>query len=176
MKKIIKFSLFEGLEDKGRLSEELTDILNKQVKNELESSQVYRGMSCWLDDKGWIDASKYFFKSADEELDHMRKIYEFLFDRNVLAKVPSTDDVKQEYDSIRNVVEESLQHEMDVTAQWEDISELAKKEDDNTTYEFCQWFLKEQIEEESKFRDILFKMNLDMPKYEIDELFKDLME
>lgn len=176
MKKIIKFSLFEGIEDEGRLSEGLTNILNEQIKNELESSQIYRGMSCWLDDNGWIDASKYFFKSSDEELEHMRKIYHFLFDRNVLAKVPSVGETKQEFEDIRKIVEESLQHEMDVTKQWENIAQMAKNDGDNTTYEFCQWFLKEQVEEEAKFRDMLFKMNLDMPKYEIDDLFADLMK
>ena len=68
LKHIVPFSLFEGIEDKGRLSDKITGILNKQIKNELLSSQIYRGMSCWLDDKGWIDASKYFFKSAQEEI------------------------------------------------------------------------------------------------------------
>jgi ferritin len=133
-------------------------------------------MSCWCDDKGWIDASKYFFKSAQEELVHMDKIYQFLFDRNVLAQVPVTDEVKQDYESIREVVEDSLEHEIDVTANWDEIANLAKEEGDNTTYEFSQWFLKEQQEEESKWRDILFKMNLDLPKYKLDDLFGDLMK
>ena len=35
-------------------------------------------------------------------------------------------------------------------------------------------FLKEQVTEEEKFRNLLFKMNLDAPKWKIDELFKDL--
>jgi hypothetical protein len=48
LKHIIPFSLFEGIEDKGRLSDKITGILNKQIKNELLSSQIYRGMSCWL--------------------------------------------------------------------------------------------------------------------------------
>ena len=65
---------------------------------------------------------------------------------------------------------------MNVTKNWEDIAEAALSSGDNTTYEFSQWYLKEQVEEESKFRDILFKLNLDMPKYELDELFEDLME
>ena len=174
MEKIIKFRAFEGIEEKGRLSDEMTEKLNEQIKNELQSSQIYRAMSCWLDDAGWIDASKFYFKSADEELIHHCKVYEYLFSRNVLAVVPSVDDVDQEFDDIRDVVEKSLEHEIDVTKQWEDISEAADEEGDSTTYEFAQWFLKEQITEEEKFRNTLFKMNLDMPNYEIDKLFRDL--
>jgi ferritin len=164
-----------NLEQKGRISDSMCEILNTQIKNELQSSQIYKGMSCWLDDKGWIGASKYFFKASSEELAHMDKTYQYLFDRNMVAKVPVCEAVKQEFKDIREVVEASLQHEIDVTKNWEDISNKAKEEGDNTTYEFAQFFLKEQVEEEEKFRKILFKMDLDMPKWELDELFEDLL-
>ena len=129
-------------------------------------------MSCWLDDEGWVEGAKYFFKSAQEELTHMDKVYNYLFDRNVVAKVPVTEEVKQEFETIRGVVEASLAHEIEVSKQWEEISKDAKEENDNTTFEFAQWFLKEQVEEENKFRDMLDRMNLDMPKYEIDDMFE----
>ena len=169
--KVVPFSLFEGVEKEGRLSEKITEILNTQIKNELQSSQIYRGMSCWLDDEGWVEGAKYFFKAAQEELTHMDKIYNYLFDRNVVAKVPITEEVKQRFETIREVVEDSLKHEIEVSKQWEEISKTAKDEDDSTTFEFVQWFLTEQVEEENKFRDMLDRMNLDMPKYEIDEMF-----
>lgn len=158
----------------GRLSDEITAILNTQIKNELMSSQLYLGMTCFLDDKGWIGASKYYFKTAKEELNHMNKIYDYLFDRNVKAVVPTTDEVKQEFAGIREILESSLEHEIEVTKNWNDISEKAKAEGDNTTYEFAQWFLAEQVEEENKFREILFKLDLDMPDWKIDELFEAL--
>lgn len=172
-KNIIKFSLFEGVEKQGRLGENVTNILNAQIKNELMSSQIYRGMSCWLDNEGWVDGAKYYFKAAQEELTHMDKIYNYLFDRNVVAKVPVSDEVKQEFSDIREIVEESLKHEIEVSKQWEEISKVCKEENDSTTFEFAQWFLKEQVEEENKFRDMLDRMNLDMPKYEIDEMFAE---
>lgn len=171
-KRIVPFSIFEGIENEPRLSKEIAELLNEQIHNELQSSQIYRGMSCWLDDKGWIDAAPNFFKAAQEELVHMDKIYQYLFDRNVKAIVPTCEKVQQDFKDIRDVVETSLKHEIDVTKNWENISDAAEKDGDNTTYEFAQWFLKEQVEEENKFRDILDKMNLDMPKWKIDELFK----
>lgn len=176
MTNIKRFAAFENIENEVRLSEPIINILNEQIKNELQSSQIYRGMTCWLDDNGWIGASRYYFKSSDEELEHMRKIYNYLFDKNCLAKVPATDEVEQEFKTIREIVEKSLEHEIEVTENWEKISNLAKKEGDNSTHLFAQWFINEQKEEEEKFRNILFKMNLDMPDYEIDELFEELFE
>lgn len=166
----------ESIEQDSRLSETIANLLNLQVKNELMSSLIYQGVTCFLDQNGWIGASKYFFKNAQEELNHMNKIYQYLFDRNVLAKVPVTEAVKQEFKDIREVLEYSLQHEIDVTKQLEAISEASKNEKDNTTYQFIQWFLNEQIEEESKFRDILFKINLEMPKWKLDEMFEELLD
>lgn len=174
--KILSFSIFENIEDVSRLSEEITEILNSQIGKELESSQIYRGMSCWLDNAGWNGAAKYYFKSAQEELTHMDKIYQYLFDRNALAIVPTCDEVEQEFDDIRNIVEKSLEHEMKISEDWEEIAELAKEEGDSTTFEFAQWFLKEQISEEDKFREILDKINLDLPKWRLDELFIDAKE
>lgn len=162
------------LENKPRLSEAILSLLNTQIKNELQSSQIYKGVSCWLDDNGWIGASKYYFKSAAEELTHMDKIYQYLFDRNCKAVVPTCDEVKQDFKDIREIVEFSLEHEMEVSKQWEEISKKAKEENDSTTHEMAEWFLKEQVEEEEKFRNILFKMNLDMPKWKVDELFEQI--
>lgn len=163
----------QPVEQIGRITPELAALLNAQIKNELMSCQMYNGMTCWLDDNGWIGASKYYFKAAQEELVHMNKVYQYLFDRNVRATVPTTDPVTQVFSAIREVVEASLLHEMEVTKQWETISNNAKNAGDHTTLEFAQWFLKEQIEEEEKFRNILFKMDLDMPKWKIDELFEN---
>jgi ferritin len=160
--------LNEAIVDEERLGKKVIEILNKQIKNELNSSQMYRAMSCWLDDQKWPASVKVFFKYADEELTHMTKIYQYLFDRNCKVTVPTSDEQKAEFKDIKEMVETALEHEMEVTKNWEDISKLAKDEDDSTTFEFAQWFLKEQIEEEDKMRTIIEKIDLDMPKYEID--------
>ena len=154
-----------------RLSNKMVEIFNKQIKTELDSSQMYRAMSCWLNDENWPSGTKLFFKYADEELTHMSKIYEYLFVKNCKAVVPVCNEHKSDYKDIRDLVEKALEHEIEITKNWEDISDTARDEKDNTSYEFAQWFLTEQISEEEKLRYILEKMDLDMPNYEIDKLF-----
>lgn len=171
MRSIKLFEQFSNLVDKARLSESIVKMLNEQIKIELESSQLYRAMSCWLDKEGWISASKYFYKSAQEELTHMEKVYEYLFEKNCTAKTPACDMVKESYEDIKNILDESLEHEIKITKNWNDIADKALEEKDNDTYALAQWFLKEQKEEENKFRDIIFKARLDMPDWKIEELF-----
>ena len=158
----------EALVDEERLDKKVIEILQKQIKNELNSSQMYRAMSCWLDDQKWPASTKTFFKYADEELTHMTKIYQYLFDRNCKATVPICDEQKDNFKDIKELIEFTLEAEINTTKAWEEISNLAKDKGDNTTHEFAQWFLKEQIEEEEKVRTIIEKIDLDMPKYEID--------
>lgn len=164
-----------SVEQKPRLSKSITSILNKQIENELYSSQIYRSFSAWLDDEGWIGGSELFFKYADEELGHMSKVYKYLYEKNARALVPNVKNVPQEFKDIRDLVEKALEHEMKVTKNWNDIANKAKAEDDNDTYSFALGFVNEQREEEEKMRNILFSMDLDMPKWKIDEMFKNLL-
>lgn len=170
-----KFINEGSLEQKTRLSDKITSILNKQIENELYSSQMYRTMSAWLDNEGWISGSELFFKYADEELGHMSKIYKYLYEKNCKAVVPNVKDVPKTFKNVRALVEAALEHEMSVTKNWNDIANKAKSEDDNDTYSFALGYVNEQREEEEKIRNILFKMDLDMPKWKIDELFGDLL-
>ena len=164
-----------SIEQKPRLSKVITNILNTQIGNELYSSQIYRSFSAWLDDKGWIGGSELFFKYADEELGHMSKIYKYLYEKNAKAIVPNVKNVPLEFTDVRDLLEKALEHEMKVTKNWNDIANKAKSEDDNDTYSFALGYVNEQREEEEKIRNILFSVDLDMPKWKIDELFKNLL-
>lgn len=167
----------EKIENIERLNLQILSALNNQIRNEFQSSFMYRETSAWLDDKGWIDGSRLFFKYADEELDHAKKIYKYIFEKNCKAITPSDlGSITLSYSNIKDVISSALNHEIKITTDWNDIASLAKSINDHDTYNLALSFISEQTEEEEKFRNILFKINLDMPNYEIDELFADLLE
>lgn len=169
-------SINEGeLEKKVRLSDKIIAILNKQIENELYSSQMYRTMSAWLDDEGWNGGSALFFKYADEELVHMSKIYQYLYAKNCRAIVPTVENVPKTFKDVRALLEAALEHEIKVTKNWNDIANKSKSEDDNDTYSFAITYVNEQREEEEKIRTLIENMNLDMPKWKIDEMFQNLI-
>jgi ferritin len=149
-------------------------MLNNQIQRELESSQIYKAMSSFLDSKGWIGGQKLFFKYGQEEMVHHDKIYQYLFDKNCRAVTPAVEPVQGDYKDIREILEISLSHEIEVTKNWNDIAEAAKKEGDNDTYTLAQWFLTEQIEEENKVRELLFKIGLEIPNWELDKVFEEM--
>jgi len=71
------------------------------------------------------------------------------------AVSPEVSSIKQEYNSFREVFEEALDQEINVTQSIKNIYGRCLKEQDFVTVEFLNWFLKEQREEEYKARRAL---------------------
>ncbi len=156
-----------------RLKPAVLTAIQEQIKNELYSSQLYRGMASYLDDMGWNSAAQLFFKYADEELTHMNKFYKYLYDRNCKAQVPPCEGVPTEYAGIRDIFTKGLEHEILVSTQIENIAKIACENDDKTTVDFLRWFHAEQIEEENKMRDILDLINLGIPDWALEAKFAE---
>ncbi len=165
----------QAVERIPRIKSPVLSVLNEQIKNELYSSQLYRSMASCLDDKGWNNAAKLFFKYADEELTHMRKFYQYIYDRNCKAIVPACEQPPLEFPTINDILNKSLEHEILVSTQCENIARIACENNDKTTVTFMQWFENEQIEEENKFRDLIDLVNLGIPYYELEERFEEML-
>ena len=69
--------------------------------------------------------------------------------------------------------EEALAHEEKVTARIHDLASLALELKDHATYNFLQWFIAEQVEEEETAMDMVqkFKMAGEHPAglYQLDK-------
>ena len=58
---------------------------------------------------------------------------------------------KSDFKNILETFEDGLAQEQDVTRRFYNLSELANKDKDYATISFLNWFLDEQVEEESMF-------------------------
>ena len=161
-------------QNKPMICPEVLNVLNQQIQNELFSSQIYAAMASWLDNAGWPGGSKLFLKYSKEELTHMYKIYEFIFSRNGRAYTPDCSKPPCDFSNIRDIMNKSLVHEMGVTANWENIANVAKEKGCNESLFFSKWFLDEQVEEEEKFRNLLFALDRGTPDWRIDEILSSM--
>ncbi|TPE43550.1 ferritin [Pontibacter mangrovi] len=130
------------------LSETIEQILNDQIKMEAEASAMYLAMSSWCDRNGFDCSAGYFKKQADEEREHMLRLFKYVSDMGGRAVSPSVTNIQVEFDSFRNVFEQALQQEISVTQSFNRMADKCQKEKDYVTFTFLQWFLTEQIEEE----------------------------
>ena len=142
------------------LSKKIEAALNEQVALEHESSQYYLAMASWAEVKGYKGISQFLFHHSDEERLHMLKLFHYINDRGGHALVPSAAQPPKLFNSVNEIFEYVLKHEVKVTSEINKLVDACLKEKDYTTHNFMQWYVAEQIEEENLARNILDKLNL----------------
>ncbi|MEN8152774.1 MAG: non-heme ferritin [Acidobacteriota bacterium] len=142
------------------ISKKLIDRLNKQINLEFYSSNIYLQMSSWLDTNNMPGASKYLRQHAAEEMMHMNKLFDYVNESGGMAIVGAIKSPATEFSSVKEVFEEIYKHECYVTEQINSIVGMAFEDKDFFTFNFLQWFVAEQHEEESLFKSILDKFEL----------------
>lgn len=142
------------------LSKIIEKALNNQIRIEAESSQIYLAMACWSEVKGLEGIANFMYTQSQEERDHMLKLIKFVNERGGHAKISQLAEPKIEFDTIKNMFELLLKHEIFVSTSINDLVDITLKEKDYATHNFLQWYVSEQIEEEAVARTILDKINL----------------
>lgn len=142
------------------ISKKVEEAINRQIKNEEHSARIYMAMASWCETKGLRGSAAFLYKQSDEERMHQLKFVKFLNDRGGYAQLQTLDAPNAEYASVLEIFQNVLRHEEFVTAAINEIYAITIEEKDYTTGTFLQWFINEQIEEESTAHSILDKINL----------------
>lgn len=142
------------------ISSKIESALNRQIDLEAYSSSYYLAMASWCEHRGYNGIAKFLYHHSDEERMHMLKLFKYINDRGGLALVPGLEAPPKDYASIQAIFETILSHEIKVSNEINALVELCMQEKDYTTHNFLQWYVAEQIEEESLARNILDKLKL----------------
>jgi len=90
----------------------------------------------------------------------MLKLIKFVNDRGGRAIIPSVSQPDKDFKNLKNIFDLLLSHEHNVTAAINNVVDVCLKEKDYTTHNFMQWYVSEQIEEETLARNILDRLHL----------------
>lgn len=142
------------------LSKKIIDDLNNQLNLEFFSSNLYLQMSAWCEKNGFLGAAQFLLAHADEEMQHMRRLFTYLTETGALAIIGKIDAPSSEFESLKQIFELTYKHEKLVTAKINELVETTFKEKDFSSFNFLQWYVAEQHEEEKLFSGILDKFNL----------------
>ena len=142
------------------LSKEISAALNKQIKEEANASQTYLAMASWLELKGLPGLSDFFYTHSEEEREHMIKLIHYLNERGETSIIPALEAPKSSYVNVKEVLEDFYKHEQHVTKKICEIVDICLKTKDFTTYNFMQWYVSEQMEEEATAQLVLDKFTL----------------
>jgi ferritin len=142
------------------LSKKMEKALNEQIKEELYSASIYLAISAWASSNDYNGTAHFFMLQTQEEVGHAMKIYNYLFEVEGKAVVPSLDQPPAKYKDLNDVFQSALKHEKYITGKIHDLVTLARDENDYATEYFLQWFVTEQVEEEASMNNVLAQLKM----------------
>ncbi|MEP7145746.1 MAG: ferritin [bacterium] len=142
------------------LTQKLQDALNEQINKEFFAEYLYLSMSAYLESIEMEGFANYFNIQAQEEHFHAMKMFNFVHDKGGRVILKSLNEPKSEFTSVLDVIEESLAQEKFVTRSINDLMDIAIKENDHSVKSFLEWYVDEQVEEESTISKLLAKLRL----------------
>lgn len=138
----------------------MEDAINKQINKEFFSAYLYLSMSAYVESIGLKGFANWLKVQYEEEMFHAMKFYDYLLERGGRVILDSIEKPKTEWNSILNVFEEAYEHEQFITKSINELMDLAISEKDYASVSLLQWYVNEQVEEESTFLDIVEKLKL----------------
>ena len=158
-----------------KISPKMKKSLNDQVTLEASASSSYLAMASWCEVTGYQGSANYFYTQSDEERTHMLKIIHYLNDMGAVASISAIKAPVSSYKSLEGLIKTALKNEQTVTKAIHTMVDIAQKEKDHSTYVFLEWFVNEQVQEETKFETVLQKFDLiGRDKLAINEIDKIL--
>ena len=138
----------------------IQDLLNDQIKYEAGASMQYLAMASWADHAGFSGVADFFYAQSEEEKAHMTKLVKFVNERGGKVNIPALDKPQDDFKSLNALFEHFLKSEMFVTEQINHVIYECLQNKDYNVHNFMQWYVTEQLEEESIARSLLDKLNI----------------
>jgi ferritin len=142
------------------LNEKIRKALNDQIAMELSSSYVYQAMRAYFLDLGLKGCAAWMKSQAEEETGHAMRMFAYLDERRARVTLQAIPAPPAAWDSPLAAFKDALAHEQKVTRSIHAIADLSLGEKDHATYGFLDWFIKEQVEEESSVSEVLDRLAL----------------
>ncbi len=144
----------------NRLSKTMSAALNAQMTKEAHASQIYLSYASWADNQGYAGVANFLFRHAEEERNHMMKILEYILKRGAEVEITAIPAPFENPLNLQTCFEKVFEHEVDNTKAIYKLVKMSFDEGDWATWNFMQWFVKEQTEEETLAINLLDKIKI----------------
>lgn len=142
------------------LKKTMQDALNTQMNAEIYSAYLYLSMSAYFESLNLKGFANWMRVQAQEEMIHAMKFYDYILERGGRVMTAAIQAPPTDWDSPLAVFTSTYGHEQKVTSLIHGLVDLAVKEKDHATVNFLQWFVAEQVEEETSADGIVQQLKL----------------
>ena len=142
------------------LNSKIQDAFNAQLNAETFSSYLYLSMSAYFDSQNFAGMANWMRIQAQEELTHAMKFFDFINERDGRVLLTQIETPKTEWASPLSAFEDAFEHEQKITGMINGLVDLSLGEKDHASNAFLQWFVTEQVEEESAAKTIVDRLKM----------------
>jgi len=142
------------------ISKKLQNAINEQINKELYSEYLYLSMRAWFADQNLDGFANWMNVQTKEERAHAMGLYQYIMDRGGKVILKGLETPPSEFKTPLNAFKMTLDHEHFITKSINALMDLAIKENDHALKSFLQWYVDEQVEEESNDEKIIKKLTL----------------
>ncbi len=137
------------------ISNELNELMNKQIVEELQSAYIYLGMAAWALEKGLKGLANFMKIHAEkEEYKHAMKFANYIQETGGKVKYGTLESASTDYENVEELLKAAIKHEEYITNKIKELMDLATSKNEYYAYDLLNWFIQEQIEEENLFTDL----------------------
>lgn len=90
----------------------------------------------------------------------MQRLFDYLTDTGSLPRIHTVSSPFAEYASLDELFRATYEHEQLITQKINELAHAAMTSQDYPTFNFLQWYVAEQHEEEKLFKSIIDKLTL----------------
>ena len=133
---------------------------NDQINAEFYSEYLYLSMLSYFETlnlKGFVN---WMTVQIQEEHAHAMGMFNYVHERGGKVELEAIEKPETKWESPLEVFEHVLKHEQLVTSKINALMDVAESEKDRAALSFLDWYLKEQVEEESNVGGVLATLKL----------------
>jgi ferritin len=142
------------------ISKKMESAINKQINLEIQSALMYLQMSAHFAQENLNGFSHWMRIQHTEELLHANKLFDYLLQRDGEVALTAVAAPPRTWKSTVAACEAAYAAEVNNTKQINALMDQAIKENDHATRVILEWFVEEQVEEESSAMNLIKQVQM----------------
>jgi ferritin len=142
------------------LSKKMETAINHQINLEIQSALQYLQMSAYFAGENLNGFAHWMRVQYQEELNHANKLFDYILQRDGTVALEAIAAPPKTWKSTLAACQAGYQAEVNNTKQINALMDQAIKENDHATRVILEWFVEEQVEEESSALHLIEQVKL----------------
>ena len=140
------------------LPADIVSMINDRLSDEYTAHYLYNCAANWCNDAGYLKAGSFFLEESKSELEHARKLQDFLVSWNIIPELKSVPTYHK-FNDLVDVINQGYKIELDLYRKYEaDSKKILVK--DLPTFDFLEQFREIQRTSVAEYSDLLNALQL----------------